>query len=191
MKKSTLIKLHLYCGLFTSFYLLAFGFSSIVLNHKMELDHTSITRTWSSQVNVDTSLANNDLAEKVRDQVGLMGWIPTWEFKRDANQFQFNVTHLAKTNQVTLNLHTGGVEISDKPKGFLATLHGLHFFNGRIPNAPFFLKTWIVYQWLSLLVFLFSLVLGIWLWIKYSYRTWELYTFGALFLISLLIMLWL
>ena len=189
MKKSTLIKLHLYCGLFTSFYLIAFGFSSIVLNHKIDLDHKSVAGTWTEKVAVDTSLQNKDLSEKVRNQLGLMGWIPYWQFRRDSVHFQFNVTHLAKTNKVKVDLRNGKTEISDIPKGFWATLHGLHFFNGRIPNAPFFLKTWMVYQWLALLVLLISLILGLWLWIAYSHRTWEIYVFGGLFFLTILIMI--
>ena len=188
MSKSTLTKLHLYCGLFTSFYLIAFGFSSIVLNHKIDLALESVTQTRIDQVTADPGLSNKELSEKVRDQLGLMGWIPFWQFKRDSANFHFNVTHLAKTSQVRVNLHSGEVEIAEKPKGFWETLHGLHFFNGRIPNAPFFLKTWMVYQWMALLVLLVSLVLGLWLWIRYSHRTWELYVFGGLFLLTFLLM---
>lgn len=191
MNKAILIKLHLYCGLFTSFYLIAFGFSSIVLNHKINLENRSVTNTWIAQVNIDTSLTNQALAENIRDQLGLMGWTPYWQFKREADSFQFRVTHFAKTNTIQADLTSGQVEVADIPKGFWATLHGLHFFNGRIPNAPFFLKTWVVYQWMALLVLIASMVLGLWLWIKYSYRSWELYVFGGLFLFSLFLMMWL
>jgi hypothetical protein len=189
MKKSLLIKLHLYCGLFTCFYLISFGVSSIVMNHKLEVDNKTVKKTWNAWVKVDQFLSDSELAEDVKNQLKLMGWTPQWQFERDSTNFRFTVTHLAKTNKLDLNLNTGEVQISDIPKGFWAVLHGLHFFNGRIPNAPFFLKTWMVYQWLTLLVLLVSLVLGLWLWLKYSYRTWELFFFGGLFLISIILMI--
>jgi hypothetical protein len=189
MKKSLLIKLHLYCGLFTCFYLLAFGVSSIILNHKIEVENTAVKKTWTDQVVIDQTLDDNGLAKSVRDQLDIMGWPPTWQFKRDSNTFQMNVTQLAKTSKLEVDLNSGAVKVDEIPKGFLATLHGLHFFNGRIPNAPFFLKTWIVYQWLALFVFLISLVLGLWLWLKYSYKPWELIVFGGLFIFSCLLML--
>ncbi|MBK8504340.1 MAG: hypothetical protein IPL46_20315 [Saprospiraceae bacterium] len=189
MKKSLLIKLHLYCGLFTCFYLLAFGVSSIILNHKMEVDNKTVKKTWHSQVQIDPNLNDNELAESLGDQLGIMGWLPPWQFKKDSTNFNLQVTHLAKTSELEVNLISGAVIVNEIPKGFLATLHGLHFFNGRIPNAPFFLKTWIVYQWLALFVLFISLVLGLWLWLKYSYRTWELLVFGGLFIFSCLIML--
>jgi hypothetical protein len=189
MKKSTLIKLHLYCGLFTSFYLIAFGASSIILNHKMDVENKSIKKTWNDQVKIEPSLTESELAEDIRDQLGLMGWMPPWQFKKDSTHFKFAVNSLAKTSELDLDLNSGKVEVAEIPKGFLAVFHSLHFFNGRIPNAPFFLKTWMVYQWLALLVLLFSLILGLWLWLKYSHKTWELYFFGGLFFISFLIMI--
>lgn len=188
MKKSLLIKLHLYCGLFTSFYILAFGISSLVLNHQIDLDHTDVKDSYDRKVAVDQNLEDQPLAENIRDQLGLMGWLPRWQMQRDSQFFKFTTVHLAKTTQLELTLHTGQVHVEEIPKGFMATLHGLHFFNGKIPNAPFFLKTWIVYQWLSLAVLFVSLVLGLWLWLKYSYQSWELYFFSGLFIFSIILM---
>ena len=155
----------------------------------MDIENTTINKIWRGQVTVDSSLDEVTLAEDVRDQLGLMGWLPRWQFQRDSNSFRFNTSHLAKTNKIWLNLRTGEVEVSEIPKGFLAVLHGLHFFNGKIPNAPFYLRTWVVYQWLTLLVLLISLFLGLWLWLKYSRKTWELYFFGGVFAFSILLML--
>ena len=189
-KKSTLIKLHLYCGLFTCFYILALGTSSLILNHGLRVEDQVIKSSWEAVVEIDISLGDQELAASVRDQLGIMGWLPTWRIQRDTTHFRFVSNHYAKTNLLTLDLNSGKIRVEVVPKGFLATFHSLHFFNGRIPNAPFFLKTWIVYQWLGLLVLLFSLILGLWLWLKFSHKTWELYVFGGLFLLSILIMYW-
>lgn len=189
MKKSILIKLHVYCGLFTAFYLLAFGLSTIILNHQIDVENQTTRKNWGDMITVDPDLGDRALAESTRDQLGMMGWVPPWRYRKDSTVFQFEIVHLAKTSTLQLDLRTGKVAVAEAPKGVLATFHGLHFFNGRIPNAPFFLKTWIVYQWLALLVLFFSLILGLWLWLKYSYKTWELYVFGGLFILSITIML--
>ncbi len=139
-------------------------------------------------VTLETSLDDMPLAESVSDQLGLMGWLPPWQFQRDSASFRFQVTHFGKTNQIAIDFKTSTAEVQEMPKGFVAVLHGLHFFNGKIPNAPFFLRTWMVYQWLALLVLFISLILGIWLWLKYSYRTWEFYVFGGVFGLSIFIM---
>ncbi len=189
MRKSLLVKIHLYCGLFTIFYLIAFGLSSIILNHDIKVEKSDVTSSWNSTVKVDFDLDDKDLAESVRDQLDLMGWLPLWEFKRDSLTFSFRITHLGRNYHVNLDLTNGDVQVGEAPKGFIAVLHGLHFFNGTMPNAPFFLRTWAVYQWLTLITMLVSLILGMWLWIKYSYQRWEGLVFGGLFVATVVIMM--
>ncbi|GJM27687.1 MAG: hypothetical protein DHS20C17_03220 [Cyclobacteriaceae bacterium] len=189
MKKHQLIKFHLYCGLFTIFYLVAFGLSSLVLNHNLNLERSTVTEEWSSVVRVEQGLSNNDLAESVKNQLGLMGWTPYWKYKRDSVWFQFEVSHPGRNYQIKLELLQGDVQVSELPKGFLAVLHGLHFFNGNVPNAPFFLKTWAVYQWLTLLTMLISMIFGLWLWLKYRYRSWEGIAFGGVFMLTIILMI--
>ena len=188
MKKILLIKLHLYAGLFTSFYLIAFGLSSIILNHKIDVENKDISKTWSTKVEVNPELENVELAESLRDKLNIMCWVPHWNIQRDSAQFKCQLTHLAKTTDLTLDFNTGMVQLEEKPKGLIAVLNGLHFFNGNIPNAPFVLRTWAVYQWLTLLTLFTALVLGLWLWLKYSRKTWELYLFGGLFIFSCILM---
>lgn len=188
MKKSTWIKLHVYGGLFTCWYLVAFGVSSLILNHNMDVNKDAIADSWTTQVTYDPADSNLDNATRIRDNLNLMGWIPTWQIRKDSAYMDFKITHLGKTSDLHLALATGILQVNERPKGMMAVLHGLHFFNGNIPNAPFLLRTWMVYQWLALFVFLISLIIGIWLWIRYGYKTWELYVFGGLFLISIVLM---
>lgn len=189
MKKSLLIRLHVYSGLFTSFYLIAFGLSAIILNHKLDVERKELATWWGSKVKVNSKLPDQKIAENTRDQLGLMGWIPTWEFKRENDRFKFRIVHPGRNYHVDLNLDRGDVSIAEAPKGFIAVFHGLHFLNGKIPNAPLLIRTWAVYQWFTLFIMLISLLLGLWLWLKYRYRPWEGIVFGGLFLGSILLML--
>ena len=189
VKKSLLIKLHLYAGIFTSFYLLAFGFSALVMNHDIKLDNTEYTKTRQTEVIVDPELNDLELATQIRDELNIMGWLPRWEFKRDSTTFSFRVEHPGRKYHIDANLLSGKLNVSEAPKGFWAVFHGLHFLNGKIPNAPFLIKTWQVYQWMALFIMAISIVLGLWLWIKYSYKTWQGFAFGGLFIFTILIML--
>lgn len=189
MKKSLLIKLHLYSGLFVSFYLLAFGFSSIVLNHGMDVEHKEITKKWEAEIQAHAELADLQLAESIRDQLGLMGWLPRWEFRRDTTLFNFTVVHPGRKYHLSLDIDQNHITVQESPKGFLAVFHGLHFLNGNIPNAPFLIRSWAVYQWVALFVMTISLILGLWLWLKYSYRPWQGLLFGGLLISTLLIMM--
>ena len=127
IKKSLLIKLHLYSGIFTSFYLLAFGFSALIMNHNVNLDQTEYTKTWETEIQIDADLSNDQLAEKIRDELNIMGWLPRWEFQRDSIHFSFTVVHLGRKFHIESNLQTGKLEIKEAPKGILAVFHGLHF----------------------------------------------------------------
>ena len=188
--KFLLIKVHLYCGLFTLFYLVAFGFSSIVLNHHVKLEKTEISHTWKAPLDINfQGMEDRELAEAARDGLNLMGWTPFWLFKRDGDSFQFTVTHPGRNYRVNLDLQSGSAEVGEAPKGFLAVLNSLHFLNGNIPNAPFLIRSWAVYQWLALLTMLVSLFLGIWLWFKYHYRTVEGVVLAGFLAISLLVMI--
>lgn len=189
IKKSQLIKWHVYAGLFTSVYILAFAFSSLVLNHGWDVENKEVTDHWEATIRLDSSLNNDELSEQIRDNLQIMGWIPRWEFRRDSEEFKFRITHFGKDHRITANLATGKVEVDGISKGILATFHGLHFFNGSIPGASKFLRSWAVYQWLTMAVLVISLILGLILWVRFNFRRWHLYVFGGLTLLSLIIML--
>jgi hypothetical protein len=184
-----LIKLHLYSGLFVCYYLLAFGFSSIVLNHKVDVENKEYTKTWTTEATANAGMDDLQLAESIRDELGLMGWLPRWKFRRDSVKFEFTIEHPGKKYHLAMDFSTNQVEVSEMPKGFLAVFHGLHFLNGKIPNAPFWIRSWAFYQWSALFVMTISLILGIWLWLKYSYRAWQGIAFGGLFITTLIIMM--
>ncbi len=189
MKKPFIVKLHIYVGLFTAIYLLAFGVSTILLNHNVDVAHDKIiTSPTLQQVAIDTLLSDRQLAETVRNQMNLMGWVPPWRYKRESSHFSFVVLHPGREYRIRLNLSKGDIIRQDMPKGLLHVFHNMHFFNGNIPNAPWFLRTWAIYQWLTLLAMLISLFLGLWLWINYSYKTWEGVLFGVIFIVSIIIM---
>ncbi len=188
IKKSTWIKVHLYCGLFTCFYLISLGLSTLILNHQIDLKYDKVTMEWSQAIRVSPTLPPLETAEKVRDELGLMGWLPQWQFKRDSHAFQFEVNHLAKQHRLTVDYLEQEVHVQEIPKGFLAVLHSMHFFNGKIPNAPLILRSFAIYQWLGLLIFLISLLLGLYLWIKFNFRSWEFAAFLLIFVSSIIIM---
>lgn len=189
IKKSQLIKWHIYAGLFTAIYMLAFATSSLILNHQWEVANKEVTHKWESKVDINPSLNDEELSVQIRDNLGLMGWTPPWKFQRDSRHFRFEVTHFGMDYRIDTELATGNVKINEISKGFLATFHGLHFFNGNIPNAPFLLRSWAIYQWLTLAVMVVSLVLGLWLWIKFSFQRWHLVVFGGIFLGSIILMM--
>ncbi len=188
MKKSLLVKLHLYCGLFTFLYLISFGFSSLMLNHGIQVAATEITESWEEKVEVDANLPDKEAAEKIRDGLGLMGWVPPWKYQRDSLSLHFDITHPGMVYHAHHNFETHRTRIDKSPKGFLNVLNAMHFFNGKIPNAPLLIRSFAIYQWLGLFVLLISLIFGIWLWLKFSAKKWEVIAFVLLFVGSTIVM---
>lgn len=180
---------HIYAGLFTTIYLLAFGISSLILNHGWDVENKEVSRSWEKQIKINADLPDPELGNQIRDELGLMGWVVNWETYRDSTSLHTEVTHLSKTYSIKADLASGFVHVDEIDKGFLATFHGLHFFGGKIPNAPAFLQTWWYFRWITLAVMLVSLALGLVLWIKYSFRRWHLGVFGFLFIGSLILMI--
>ena len=189
MKKSILIKLHLYAGIFTSFYLLAFGFSALVLNHNIDVDRKEVTQTWQTTIDVDTAKSNLEMAQNIRDKLGIMGWLPRWEMKREQDNFNFTITHPGRKYNLMLDMVNSHLSVEEMPKGFLAVFHGLHFLNGKIPNAPFLIRSWAVYQWIALFSIAVSIILGVWLWLKYRYQAWQGIVFGMVIAGTIILMI--
>ena len=189
MKTSLLIKLHLYTGLFIAFYILAFGVSSLILNHDLKVEKNEISKTWETRVSLESDVPDLELAESIKEELHIMGWPLPWEFKRDSTSFHFSVVHPGRKYLLSYQTTDRTVKVSEIPRGFLAVFHGLHFLNGKIPNAPFLIRSWAVYQWLALFSMFVSLLLGVWLWLKNHYKPWQGIAFGSLFVLTVIIML--
>jgi hypothetical protein len=169
--------------------LIAFGFSSIVLNHRIDLERHNVNKTWRQQVSVDVALEDRALAGSIRDQLGLMGHLPGWLFNRDSISFEFRVSHLGRKYELSTDLRSGWIEVAEKPQGFWSVLNGLHFLNGKIPNAPLLIKTWTIFQHLTLWVMTISVFLGIWLWWRKRSRKWSGRIFAVFIVGSIILML--
>ncbi|WP_149275811.1 PepSY domain-containing protein [Pareuzebyella sediminis] len=190
LKKINFIQWHLYAGLFTAFYVLAFAISSLLLNHDAKIENTHTTSTWQAMVDIDPSLSDQDLCLKIRDDLAMIGWPTDW--KRENNGIlNFKIVHQAKESQLSANLSTGKVNVNEVGKGFFATFQALHFFSGKIPNGNLWLRSWQVYQWLTMIIMVISLVSGMWLWIKYVRKKKFIALFISIWALSLFLMLWL
>lgn len=189
MKTSLLVKLHLYTGLFIALYILAFGVSSIIMNHDLKVEKNDITKTWETRVPLKLEVPDLELAESIKEELDIMGWPLPWEFKRDSMQFHFSIIHPGRKYLLSYRKSDGMVKVDEIPRGFTAVFHGLHFLNGKIPNAPFLIRSWQIYQWLALLSMLVSLILGVWLWLKNHYKPWQGIVFGSLFILTLILMI--
>ena len=68
--------------------------STLKLNHDIQFERKITTKKWNTQISINDSLPNKELATEIRNQIGLMGWTPYWEFRRDSTNFNFQIQHL-------------------------------------------------------------------------------------------------
>src|SRR4051812_23880286 len=96
-----MLNLHLYGGLLCAPYLIIFGFSSLHFNHHFGFvapDSKTVPRVWEAPVNVEFSTSNDQLAESIRNSLGLMGWTLPWTMQRDGEgDLHFDVERPGKS----------------------------------------------------------------------------------------------
>jgi hypothetical protein len=167
MMKRTLLQLHLYFGLSCAVYLIIFGLSSLNMNHHFGwMQPVNSEKHWEAGVTVPEIDDNGQLAQALRDSLGLMGWAPPWRFRMQPDTIRFAVVHLGKEYKISVVKDDGKVDVTEVTKGFWPTLNSLHFLGESIPRGPWLLNSWQYYQDMTVLFIMFSIVSGVYLWAK-------------------------
>lgn len=193
--RKVLLQLHMYLGLGCAFYLVIFGVSSINMNHHFEwMDETNTKTTWSTTIKYPELKENQAISEAIRDSLGLMGWTPYWDHEMKEDYFKFSILHYGKEYYVTATKATGKIEVEEVSKGFWWTFNSLHFLGETIPKAHWLINGWQYYQFVTVLVVLFSIISGMYFWFsKKRERKIGMLVLGggSLFSIGLMLYIWL
>lgn len=184
------LKLHLYAGLLCFPYFIIFGISSLHINHAFPfMKPAESMRQWQRDVPIRELDDNQQLAETIRDSLGLMGWAPWWEQNRQADAYNFQVTHPGKQYRIRAYLQENRVVVEEQSKGFWPVLNALHFVGESIPGAPVPINSWQYYQDFCVFVLVFSILSGVYLFVKRRQETWTgLLILGGCTFVSLLLM---
>lgn len=189
MKKSSLVRWHVYAGLFTFFYMMALGFSTLVLNHGVNLDKLTFVDEKQAHLPLEVIIEDDRaLANSIRDRLNMTGWPLVWKLQKDEDYVSFPVTSPGKEIEIHYDFASSKASIKEYRKSFLSVLNSMHFFGGRLPNASLFIKSFSIYQYAGLIFLFISMILGVWLWLRYSYKKWEVYLFCGFTVFSIIIM---
>lgn len=162
-----LIKWHLYAGMLCFPYFIILGISSLNFNHHFSfMEPRKNAIHWQKQINIPAFLDEQQFADAVRDSVNLMGWTPPWEIKNDASGFRFMVTHPGKDYAISFFNDERLIKVEETHKGFWPVFNSLHGFNGEIPGAPAFISSWGLYSDIIIVVMLFSILSGIYIFLR-------------------------
>lgn len=160
--KKLLLDIHIYSSLLCASYLVIYGVSTISFNHRFQPATTS--SQWQRAIEVPTGTEDDrQLAEAVRDRLGLSGWLVYWRMYRDsATQLRFEIQRPTRTYIIQLDQATGRVEVEEKNSGIWGAIRGLHGMTG-MPNSTW-ASTWGIYTELSTLALFFAALSGVYFW---------------------------
>lgn len=166
-----LLNLHLYGGLLCSSYLVIYGLSSLQFNHAWLLPQkTAATVEWSQVIDPPASRNKQAVADHIKAQLNLPGWVHPWSIQRDRQQnYDFEVSRPGKHYVIHYDPRAGVASVAEQRvniAGIIPRLHGLY---GDVPGMPG-LRSWGAYTEITNWVVLFAICTGI---ILFAYRSRE------------------
>lgn len=160
-----LLNLHLYGGLLCSSYLLIYGFSSLLFNHPIDTGEDGPAVTWEEPMQHPRVYKKPELAERVRDGLGLFGWVPPWEIRAEkSGELRFVVSRPGKRYEVQTKLREEKVRVSETHTGFWSVVRALHGMHKEIPNGPWLVNSWRFFTEVTNWIVLFAAGTGVYLW---------------------------
>lgn len=167
MMRKWILNIHLYGGLICSSYLILLGLSTFIFNHHLAPDRSKLPEIiWQRPLTVPVDGDDMEVAAKARDALGLIGWPLPWEMYRESNNdLRFDLARPGKYYTIHLMQDEKLIAVTEKRTGVAAVLQELHGFSGELPAAKF-MNIWSAYTEVTTWVVFFSLISGVYLWLK-------------------------
>ncbi len=197
--KQFLGKFHVYGGLLTAGFLIAFSYSAFVHQHHPKFPKQGTkTVQWEQELNIPDISGKREYKMAVRDSLGLFGYTPWWEDYRDSlGIHHFMLSRPGKKYWVTVPEKGNVYKIDEVRSGFWDVINQLHPLSGGMRghgDGPLFIQAWKIVSLLLALVLLGVMIITIHFWYSRSFkkrRSW--FIVGAMFLfpVILIIFIWL
>lgn len=166
-----LLNLHLYGGLLCSSYLVIYGLSSLQFNHAWLLPQkTAAAVEWSRPVDPPASRNKQAVAEHIKAQLDLPGWVHPWSIQRDRDQkYDFEISRPGKLYVIHYDPRAGTASVAEQRANIAGIIPRLHGLYGGVPGMPG-LAPWGWYTEITNWVVLFAVGTGI---VLFAYRSRE------------------
>lgn len=190
---------HVYGGLFSVGFLIAFSYSAFVHQHHLKFPKPGNKSVyWEQSLNIPEIEDNHDYKLAVRDSLGLFGHTPWWEDYHDSlGVHHFMIARPAKQYWVTVPSKGNIFKINEIRTGFWDVLKQLHPLASGMQGhgkGPFFIKAWKYISIPMALVLFCVIMLAFYFWYKRSFKkpgSWILVGTIAVFPVLLFILIWL
>ena len=163
-----MLYIHLHAGLLCSSYLLLYGISALDFNHEFISDDVNNgTTTWTRTLILPDLRDDSQLAEHVRDELGLSGWPLSWTISSDENgNLRYDMAQPAKFYTIHVTRATALVTVEETRRGLWHAIRGLHGLSAHIPGMPVLSRMWTMFTEITNWVVLFSACSGVYLWLS-------------------------
>jgi hypothetical protein len=197
--RNFLSKFHVYGGLFTAGFLIAFSYSAFYHQHHFKFPKPgSKTIQWEQELNIPDIPDKLDYKLAVRDSIGLFGYAPWWKDYTDSlGIHHFMISRPGKQYWITVPEQGNIYQVNEVRTGFRDVLFQLHPLSGGMRGhgkGPFFIRAWKIIALPMALVLLGVMIISIHFWYARSFnkrRSWIIVGAIALFPVILMIFIWL
>ncbi len=188
-------KLHVYGGLFLSFYVVTLGISSLQFQHHFfEFQPGKKAVSWDQHVQIPGIEESHQLKSAIRDSLGLNGYLPWWEEYTDSlGIYHFMINRPGKEYWITVPNEGDLIQVDERRKAILSVVFALHPLTAGF-DGPGFAKAWRIISEIMSVLLLVIIILSIQFWYTRSFpknKGWIIVCAVASFSILLIILVWL
>ena len=173
--RNFLNKFHVYGGLFSVGFLIAFSISAFYHQHHPKFPKPGDkTAYWEQSIMVPDIPDNLDFKFAVRDSLGLFGHAPWWEDYHDnSGVHHFLINRPGKKYWITVPDKGHVYKVEEVRTGIWPVFIALHYLASGMQNVgekPFFIKAWRIISLPMALVVLGVVIITIHFWRVRSFR---------------------
>lgn len=187
-------KIHIYGGLYCSFYLIMMGFTGFMFNHEKLLTPKENKVHWSEAVSLPEDVLADSLIDPIVEQINIFGHRPYWEqWTDDEGQFHFKIMRPGRQYSLILNKFRDSIFVEEVRPGFFLMMKGLHPSSTGMPEHPVF-SFWRIYAESSAIITMIVIFISVYFWFRKSVKNitdWIFITLSALFSLTFILYIWL
>jgi hypothetical protein len=159
--KKFLLDTHIYSNLLCAGYLVIYGLSSVAFNHELSSPESQVE--WRRAVDIPEVASDQLLADALRENLGLIGWVPKWEVRRLKNgDLSFQVSSPAKVYKIRINQKKRLADVVETRSGLWGVMKSLHGLS-KVPGSTWS-PSWGIYTVISILSLLYAVASGLLIW---------------------------
>jgi hypothetical protein len=161
--KIRLLDLHIYVSLLCAPYLVVYALSTVSFNHRWEwMSPTDETHVWEAPVAHPGEGSDFETASRLRDELGLIGYIAPWELRPAPDGLRFDLWRPGRSYVISWSAPAGAVTVSETSRGLWGVLRDTHGLWGL--DESLWSRVWGLYTLISIVGLMFAVCTGTWLW---------------------------